>query len=230
MAISGTVHAGESPDVAAQGATGGVADADDWVDERTLGFVPDRRRRYTADEVRALNAANPRRWPRYECVHGELLVTPGPAPDHYCAATELWARLNAYLGQALPGARAVLSPADMSWGGLLDTYVQPDAFVLAADVWRAVRGSNAWVDATQMLLAVEVVSSGSVKHDRVTKRDLYLEMGVPLYWIVDPRARHVEVWVPGVAEAVIERVSVRWQPEGAGEPFVLDVPGLFAEA
>lgn len=56
MAISETVHAGASPDVAAQGATGGVVDADDRIDERALGFVPDRRRRYTADEVRALNA------------------------------------------------------------------------------------------------------------------------------------------------------------------------------
>jgi len=62
------------------------------------------------------------------------------------------------------------------------------------------------------------------------KRDLSLEMGVPLYWILDPRARHVEVWMPGATEAVVERVAATWQPEGASEAFVLDVPGLFGAA
>lgn len=55
-------------------------------------------------------------------------------------------------------------------------------------------------------------------------------MGVPLYWILDPRARHVEVWMPGATEAVVERVAATWQPEGASEAFVLDVPGLFGAA
>ncbi len=228
MAISETVQAGEVLDIVPDVVALGMGDSDDRMDEGALGFVPDRTRAYTADEVRALNAANPRSWPRYECVGGELLVTPGPAPDHYVAATELWARLNAYLARGLPGAHAVLSPADVSWGGLHDTSVQPDVFVLAAEVWRAVRVSNSWQDATQLVLAVETLSPGSVKHDRVTKRDLYLEMGVPLYWILDPRARHVEVWVPGATAAAIERVTARWQPAGASEPFVLDVPGLFA--
>lgn len=227
MAIAEAVQTSEPGGVASRSA----GDADERADARdpwAFGFVPDRERRYTADEVRALNAANPRWWPRYECVHGALLVTPSPAPGHYFAATDLTDLLNAYLQGALPGARAILSPADVSWGGRLDTYVQPDVFVLAPELVRAVRASNQWLDATQLLLAVEVLSPGSVQHDRVTKRDLYLEMGVPLYWIVDPGARHVEVWVPGAAEAVVERVAATWQPEGASESFVLDVAGLFA--
>ena len=33
---------------------------------------------HTADMVRALNEAEPQHWPRYETVHGELLVSPAP--------------------------------------------------------------------------------------------------------------------------------------------------------
>ncbi len=41
-------------------------------------------------------------------------------------------------------------------------------------------------------LAVEVVSPSSVRHDRVTKLNWYLSLGVPEYWLVNPEAQTLE--------------------------------------
>ena len=49
----------------------------------------------------------------------------------------------------------------------------------------------------RLLLAVEVVSPGSARHDRVTKPPRYQRNRVPEYWIVDDSSRTVERWRPG---------------------------------
>lgn len=41
-------------------------------------------------------------------------------------------------------------------------------------------------------LAVEVISPGSGRHDRLLKRESYARIGVPEYWIIDPEVRLVE--------------------------------------
>ena len=43
-------------------------------------------------------------------------------------------------------------------------------------------------------LAVEVISEGSWRRDRVEKKDLYEQHGVREYWIVDAEAQTIEVF------------------------------------
>ena len=43
-------------------------------------------------------------------------------------------------------------------------------------------------------LAVEVISPGSWKRDRVEKKALYEQVGITEYWIVDPESRSIEVF------------------------------------
>jgi Uma2 family endonuclease len=43
-------------------------------------------------------------------------------------------------------------------------------------------------------LIVEVISPSSIRLDRHIKFDLYERLGVPEYWLVDPKARLVEVY------------------------------------
>jgi Uma2 family endonuclease len=73
-------------------------------------------------------------------------------------------------------------------------------------------------------LVVEVLS-GNRSHDRLTKRLLYAEAGVPEYWIVDPVGRHVEV-VAGLEtrETARKRLSSR-----VAEGLVIDVAALFRD-
>jgi Uma2 family endonuclease len=171
---------------------------------------------YTADMVRAL----PDDGNRYEVVHGELLVTPSPRPLHQLAHIRLVVALGKYLERERIG-QLMSSPADISWGE--DILVQPDLFVVRIDEARTMD----WRRMRHLPLVVEILSPSSTRADRFTKRRLYQEVGVPLYWMVDADAKAVEVWTPSATFPAFERERLVWHPEGAGEPFVLPCAELF---
>ena len=182
---------------------------------------------YTADMVRDL-VREDRAWPRYECVYGELVVTPGPAEPHQYAATAMIVRLANYIQAQGLDAVAYVSPADLSWGRD-DVTVQPDVFVVPREMVRARRRACTWDAIRHLLLAVEVISPSSRRSDRFKKRKLYQDQGVSLYWIVDPEAALVEVWTPDIHFPTIERERVVWHPDGASEPLTIGLAALFAE-
>jgi Uma2 family endonuclease len=76
-------------------------------------------------------------------------------------------------------------------------------------------------------LTIEVLSPTTARYDRYTKRRLYQEVGIPVYWIVDPDEKLVEVWTPETLFPAVERERVRWRPEGVDEEFVLQLEQLF---
>jgi len=175
---------------------------------------------YTAAMVRRLNEREPHRWPRYEVVDGELLVTPAPRKWHYELADRLHDGLKSYLATERIG-RVYLSPSDISWGK--KKLVQPDVFVLPLDEARKYE----WKDVRRLLLIIEVLSPSTQRNDRYVKRRLYQLHGVPLYWIIDPDACAVECWTPQDLEPRIERHRIVWHPDGASVPFEASVPDLF---
>lgn len=181
-------------------------------------------RRWTAREVRELIAAQPLHTPRYELVDGELLVTPSPAPQHQIALRELIIALGEYLERE-PIGEALFSPSDVELEP--EDVRQPDAFVVSRkELKRVVREGN---PVRELLLAIEVVSPSSGRHDRVKKRSGY-QRHVPEYWIVDLESRLVERWRQGDARPEVLVDSVTWHPTGASEPFRLELPRLFARA
>ena len=171
---------------------------------------------YTADMVRAL----PEDGQRYETVHGELLVTPAPQAWHQEIAFRVAVALREYCGRCGIG-HVMMSPADISWSS--DTLVQPDVFVVDLAEARTLD----WSRMQHLLLAVEVLSPSSLRADRFTKRRLYQEVCVPVYWVVDPVRHEIEVWTPDATFPAAERERVTWRPEGAGEEFVLELRELF---
>ena len=175
---------------------------------------------YTADMVRQLNDQTNWRWPRYEVVDGELLVTPAPRKWHQRVAGRLFVALSQYLRDE-PVGEAFAAPADISWGP--KKLVQPDVFVVPMAEAR----KPEWTAVRHLLLAIEVLSPGSRRADRVVKRLLYQREGVPLYWIVDADAHAVEVWTPEVRGARIEREMLVWLPAGAAAPFTIQLADLF---
>ena len=80
-----------------------------------------------------------------------------------------------------------------------------------------------------MLLLVEVLSPGSSRHDRFTKRRFFQSHGVPEYWVVDGEAEAVEIWRPGDERAALIDDTLTWHPAGAEIPFELDVRHFFAD-
>jgi len=195
-----------------------------------LGFIPDLERRYTAAEVRALNAANPRWWPRYECARGRLLVTPAPLDLHQLYAQRLAFALTAYCEAHFPDGLPLLSPSEITWGRRR-TYLQPDVFVAPRATTRANQGvrssTQAWRNYRFLYLVAEVLSPSTAEADRGDKRIVYQEEGVPLYWIHDAEAGVAEEWTPDAAEARVERERLVWHPEGAAVAFEIALAELY---
>jgi len=76
-------------------------------------------------------------------------------------------------------------------------------------------------------LVVEVLSPSSLRADRFTKRRLYQERSIPLYWLIDGDRHVVEVWTPEDRFPVVERDRLAWNPVGARRPFTLALADLF---
>ena len=178
--------------------------------------MPDTARRFTVDQVLAF----PDDGNRYELVDGELLVTPAPGQPHQIVLGELYGVLRTYLRPSAHLARVFLAPADIIWSPR--EYVQPDLFVVPA---HEVTGD--WHDCRTLLLAVEVVSPGSARADRLTKRRLYQRRGVETYWIADPDARLVEVWRPGDERPGIVTDALLWRVAPDAEELVIGLEELF---
>jgi len=163
---------------------------------------------------------------RYEIIDGELFVTPSPSDVHQYIVGDLFARLLTYLRGSGIG-HPVVSPSDVRREDRRRNRVQPDIFVVR------VRDNKRPVypfDLTDLLLAIEVTSPGNPRYDYQTKRTLYLQSGVPEYWIVSPEARTFARWTRVGDPGEILNEGITWQPAGMATPFVLDLPEFFVEA
>ena len=180
-------------------------------------------RRWTAAEVRQLIADNPLLTPRYELVDGELLVTPSPGAPHQRAVSALHLVLHTYLQSTRVG-EVYFSPSDVE---LEPEFVsQPDLFVVSRA--ESMRLRREGFPVYELLLAIEVVSPSSGRHDRVRKRPKY-QKHTQEYWIVDPDARLFERWRPGEDRPEICVDAFAWQPPDHVPAFTLDVDQFFAD-
>ena len=177
-------------------------------------------RRWTAREVRELIAHSPLATPRYELVDGELLVTPSPSGLHQRAVGHLLLALLTYF-ERHPVGDALPSPFDVELEP--ESIVQPDVFVVPIDEARRLLAET---PARELLVAAEVLSPSSGRHDRVSKRLLYGQH-VPEYWIVDLDARIIERWRPNEDRPEILVDVLEWIAAGAAEPFQLDLGRYF---
>ncbi len=133
----------------------------------TLPFRPDG---WTVDDLDEL----PDDGYRYELIDGALLVSPPPELLHQY----LTGRLVAMLSMQLPESyRAAPAP-----GLYFDkrNYRNPDVVV-----FRRERLAGGRLGPDDVLLAVEVVSPGSVRMDRVAKPAQYAAGGIPHLWRVE---------------------------------------------
>lgn len=150
---------------------------------------------------------------RYELIGGSIIVTPPPSLDHQRASTRLLLALVDAFGpdhEVLPAPLGVSLPTGDE--------VEPDLIVVEA-------GRTDQRLRPPFALLVELISSGSERHDTVTKLDAYARAGVVHYWLVDTRpGRHsfraLRLPPSGAYEVVAEstdRIDVR-------EPADLRIP------
>ena len=144
-------------------------------------------RRWTEEEFYAARDAAPY-GERWELVDGAVLVTPMPHWTHQRAVFRLGVALDAYVRSQSIG-EVFTAPLDVKLQpGLV---LQPDILVVPDGVLRA-HGDIV----NRLLLAVEAISPGSARYDRVIKRPADQRNRLPEYWVVDERSGTVERWRP----------------------------------
>jgi Uma2 family endonuclease len=178
---------------------------------------------WTLEEVERLIDEREGYTPRYELVDGELLVTPSPNRRHQRILGDLYLLVRQYVQFHRLG-EAVFSPSTVSLTPR--SRLEPDLYVIPSVDGKRPRMLD---PVTRLLLAAEVLSASSARHDRITKRRFLLKHGLPQYWVVDGEAEVFEVWKSGDERAALIDDRLIWQPAEHVPPFELDVRRFFAD-
>jgi len=127
---------------------------------------------------------------RLELVDGEVTVAASPATAHAFALSQLFFILSQHikakrLGVIMSDTDHVLTPFDVR---------RPDLYYFTAERLRQLTNGPIRIHPD---LAIEVISPGSEKTDRVDKFTQYHDFGIPFYWIVDPQSRTAKAFKSG---------------------------------
>lgn len=161
---------------------------------------------------------------RYELVDGELLVSAAPIVVHQRIQRLLGDLLSPYLRQTRL-CELFYAPYALTFSQQRE--LQPDLLVVR--VGASATDTPDFGESGSVLLAVEILSPSTARHDRWTKRKVYQEQGVTEYWIVDPDARLVERWLPNDTKPELHRDLIRWPSVPSLMPLEINLLRLFAE-
>ncbi len=127
----------------------------------------------------------------HNLIEGRLFMSAPPTPRHQEIVLELVSRLHVHAKAA--GGRAYVSPTDFMLGD--GTVVQPDIGYISPDRLDIVQ--ERVVGAPD--IAIEVLSPGTRRFDRVRKLRTYEKNGVREVWLVDPDSQTVILFFNGDA-------------------------------
>lgn len=122
---------------------------------------------------------------RYELQEGKVGISPSPPPEHQMYQQELQVQLVAQVPGHLKVVPAVdidleIVPASRPGFGRI-----PDVVVVTAEGVRRRRQEGGLLRASEVVLAIEILSIGSQRTDRSIKHAEYADAGIPHYWIID---------------------------------------------
>jgi Uma2 family endonuclease len=157
---------------------------------------------------------------RLELAEGMLVMCPSPPTRHQKARMRLGTLFDTQLPReliAVPGVEVLITSDPL-------TIRAPDVIVVHTEL---VDADAARATAADVLLAVEVLSTGTLRVDRVLKFSEYAEAGIPQYWIVDveePPSLLTYVLVDGNYELSGEHTGNAL--DIGGHPVSIDLPAL----
>jgi Uma2 family endonuclease len=150
---------------------------------------------------------------RYEVLDGKLFVTPAPTFPHQLIATRLVLLLGPYLERSQSGT--VVGPGAVTFG---KNELQPDVVAFPVLLREL---PDKWEELPRPALVIEVLSSSTSRRDLGVKREAYLRLGIPDYWVIDRFERRALCWTPASAEPRIVGDTLEWRPSTAPEPLLL---------
>ncbi|CAB3396167.1 Endonuclease, Uma2 family (Restriction endonuclease fold) [Kyrpidia spormannii] len=144
-----------------------------------------------ADRTKGFTYADYVNWEgdeRWEVIDGVAYLQASPSAIHQRVVLRLGAEFDRYLrGKS---CAAYVAPMDLTFESGMTTrnVVQPDLFVMCGSY---TEGSRIVGIPT---LVVEVLSPSTATQDYVRKMNLYQQVGIAEYWIVDPVVRVINVY------------------------------------
>lgn len=128
---------------------------------------------------------------RYEILDGILEVSSPPGVKHQDVVGNLLTSILNFLRDCRLG-KLIVSPVDVILSH--NSICQPDLVFVRKDRVKAIVKDRIHGAPD---LVIEVLSPGSSRRDRITKKHLYAQYGVTEYWIVDTKSRTVSRFVLG---------------------------------
>ena len=149
---------------------------------------------------------------RYELLHGALVMAPAPLIDHQYALINLIIAIGAFVKKHKLG-KVYSAPFDVV---LSDTnVVQPDLLFVSTARQHSITPEN--IQGAPDLV-VEILSPSTAERDRSVKFELYAQHGVQEYWIVNPDARTITVFL--LNEGEFEEVDTYSEGETLTSPIL----------
>jgi Uma2 family endonuclease len=158
---------------------------------------------------------------KLEVAEGMLVMSPRPLSRHQKAGM----RLGTLFDNQLPDYLTGLIDVEVLIALKPLTIRAPDVIVSRTELFDT---NPPRYPAADVLLAVEILSTGTRRVDRVLKLSEYAEAGIPQYWIVDlddPTSLLAYVLVSGNYELSGEYTGVA-ALDVAGHPVSVDLPAL----
>ena len=126
----------------------------------------------------------------YEIIGGEKIMSPAPNLDHSDIIFKLAYAIGGHL-MAHKSGYVYTDNVDVHFSD--GSFFKPDLVVVLKSNEKILAGRKAIYGAPDMV--VEVLSHSTRKKDLTIKKDIYEAQGVKEYWIVDPRAKSVTVYL-----------------------------------
>jgi Uma2 family endonuclease len=120
-----------------------------------------------------------------ELVEGRLLMSPSPAPKHNIASGELFVQLREQVPPHLQAIQDIDIDLELAASDEPGFSRRPDLIVVARSEVDRVDREGGLLRASAVQVVVEIVSPGSRRTDKISKRSEYEDAGIPWYWIVD---------------------------------------------
>lgn len=126
----------------------------------------------------------------YELFDGEIMKRSAPSLIHQRISRKLLGKLDAFIEEKKLG-EIFSAPVDL----YLDEYnsFQPDLAFVSKERTFLIEDGDYIRGAPDLI--VEIISPGTVKRDRVIKKDLCERFAIREYWLVDPLNKGIEIYV-----------------------------------
>jgi Uma2 family endonuclease len=125
----------------------------------------------------------------YELLNGILVRRTAPSVTHQRISRKILRFLDTFINEKKLG-EVFTAPIDVYFDG--KNGVQPDLVFIKTDRLFIIENEDYINGAPD--LVVEVISPGSIRRDRVEKKDLYEQYAVKEFWLIDPQNKTVEIY------------------------------------